>query len=74
MKAPEVVVKKAIQIYDLQTRKHPEEVVNKVEELLGLRDIEWPAESVRLYLIRRNLEVSIIHILRSYGRVSFSFL
>jgi hypothetical protein len=74
MKAPEHVVKRAIEIYELQTRKHPEEVVDEVEEMLGLKDIEWPEESVRLYLIRRNLEVSIMHILRSYGRVSFSFL
>jgi len=73
MKAPEDVVKRAIQIYDLQTRKHPKEVVDEVEEMLGLKEIEWPTESDRLWLIRRNLEVLITHILRSYGRVSFSF-
>jgi len=73
MKAPEDVVKRAIQIYDLQEDKHPEEVVDEVEEMLGLKEIEWPAESVRLELIQQNLEVSITHVLRSYGRVSFFF-
>jgi hypothetical protein len=74
MKAPEDVVKRVIQIYDLQTRKHPEDVVDEVEEMLGLKEIEWPAESIRLELIRRNLEVSITHILRSYGCISVFFL
>jgi len=71
MKASEDIVKRAIQIYDLQTRKHPEEVVDEVEEMLGLKETEWPAESVRLWLIRRNLIVSITHILRSYGYQQF---
>lgn len=39
MKAPEDVVKRAIQIYDLQKRKHADEVVDGVEEMLGLKEI-----------------------------------
>ena len=79
IQASEDVVRRAIEIYDLQVRKHPAEVVNDVEEILGLKEIlrlkevEWPWQSFRRDLIRRYLQRSIKRILKSYGCVLFSF-
>ena len=64
IRASEDVVRRAIEIYDLQVWDHPAEVINEVEEILGLKEIEWPRQSFRRNLIHEYLTESIKRILK----------
>jgi hypothetical protein len=45
------------------------DVIDKVERILGLKDIQWPSPDSRLTLIRVKLDQSIEEILRLHGFV-----
>ena len=71
---PEDIVRRAVELYDLESySQRSEEVIDEVEQMLGMKEIQWPSPSFRLQMIRRKLEVSIKEILRSHGRVHFYF-
>jgi len=50
---PEDVVKRAIELYNLEGSylEQPEEVVDEVEQMLGMRGIQWPSQDYRLGMI-----------------------
>ena len=49
--------------------KQPKEVVDVVEQMLGMEGIQWPSDSYRRQMIRLKLDVSIKNVLKRYGRV-----
>ena len=49
--------------------KQPKEVVDVVEQMLGMEGIQWPSDSYRRQMIRQKLDLSIKDVLKRYGRV-----
>lgn len=70
-RAPEDIVRKAMEIYDFEKSflQQPEEVIDEVEQMLGMKEIQWPSSGFRLGTIRDKLYMSLKAILRSHGRV-----
>ena len=60
-----------MEIYDFEKSylAQPEEVINEVEQMLGMKEVQWPSPYFRLDVIRDKLYVSLKAILRSYGPV-----
>ena len=68
---PEDIVRRAMEIYDFEKSylQQPEEVIDEVEQLLGMKEIQWPSPGFRVGIIRDKLAMSLKAILRSHGRV-----
>ena len=60
-----------MEIYDFEKSylQQPEEVIDEVEQMLGMKEIQWPSPGFRLGTIRDKLHVSLKAILRSHGLV-----
>lgn len=60
-----------MEIYDFEKSylQQPEEVIDEVEQMLGMKDIQWPSLNFRLEVIRDKLHVSLKAILRLHGLV-----
>jgi hypothetical protein len=76
IRVPEDAVRRAIELYDLQIpyTEQPEEVMDKVEEILGIKEIQWPTPYYRRMMILRKLSLSLRKVLASYGHVFFSLI
>ena len=75
--APEDIVRRAMEIYDFEKSylQQPEEVIDEVEQMLGMKEIQWPSLNFRLGVIRGKLHVSLEAILRLHGFVLlFAFI
>jgi hypothetical protein len=68
---PEDAVREAIKLYDLEKsyNEQPEEVMDEVEQILGIRGIQWPTPEYRRMMIRRKTKESLTAVLKSYGHV-----
>lgn len=64
-----------MEIYEFEKSylQQPEEVIDEVEQMLGLKEIQWPSPGFRLGTIRDKLYMSLKAILRSHGYQTFIF-
>jgi hypothetical protein len=62
-------VKRVIKLYDLEGSysEQPEGVIDEVEQMLGMRGIEWSSQDERLGMIWEKTVSSVETILKSYG-------
>jgi hypothetical protein len=76
VKVPEDAVKRAIELYDLEKSfdLQPEEVMDKVEQILGIEGLQWPTPHYRRMMILQKLSHSLKRVLTSYGHVFFTLI
>jgi hypothetical protein len=72
---PEDAVRRAIELYDLEEpyTEQPEEVMDEVEQIFGMKEIQWPTQHYRRMMISQKMRVSLKTVLKSYGYRMFSF-
>ena|SRR5947209_7524041 len=69
----EDAVRRAIELYDLEIpyTEQPEEVMDNVEQILGIKEIQWPTPYYRRMMILMKLSQSLKKVLMSNGHVGF---
>jgi hypothetical protein len=72
-KVSEDAVRRAIELYDLEKSytEQPEEVMNEAEQILEMKEIQWPTPHYRRMMIFQKLSRSLRKVLASYGYVFF---
>lgn len=76
IKVSEDAVRRAIELYDLEKShtKQPEEVMDEVEQILGMKEIQWPTPDYRRMMTAEKLSRSLMKVLASYGHVFSSLI